>query len=72
MCVNVLLLGPITADMLVREGLCWGGVVVKPPGPLGSSQRRDGENITGFTASLMDGTGREGAYVCRVVFRYVL
>lgn len=36
MCVNVLLFGPITADMLVRDGQCQPGVNCKTPVPVGA------------------------------------
>lgn len=42
----------------------WGGGCSGP-------RRGEGENITGFTAGLIGGTGREGA-TCGIVFRDVL
>lgn len=62
MCVNVLLFGPITADMLVLEAdaVSQRGVICKNPRAAsgGSSWRagKDGPNSRGSTVSLIDGT----------------
>lgn len=48
MCVNVLLFGPITADMLVRDGHCQPGVDGETPEPVGLvtvTSRREEPNI---------------------------
>lgn len=72
-CVNVLLLGPTTADMLVREGLCWGGSCTDPRSCWAHRWDEMARILQVLPQVWLTGLdGREGAYVCRIVFRHVL
>lgn len=66
-CVNVLLLGPITADMLVRDGLWWGG-----RGGCRDPWSRWAHRIATILQVLLQVWLTGGSQVCGIVFRYVL